>query len=150
MSWTDDKIDKLQRLWGKGLTASQIAKEIGGGITRNAVIGKAHRLKLPSRPSPVKSDAKKATAAPAAAPASAPARPAPEKVAPKATEDQPEHRTALLELTEQTCKWPIGHPGDADFYFCGKPSRPGVPYCPDHCLMAFQAQLPRKDRPAGR
>lgn len=149
MSWTDDKIEKLKNLWGKGLTASQIAKEIGGGITRNAVIGKAHRLKLPSRPSPVKTEQKKAP--PAASPARAPERPAStDQPIEKVAVEVPKHKTTLLELTEQTCKWPIGHPGDADFYFCGKPSRPGVPYCPDHCLMAFQAQLPRKDRSAGR
>ena len=120
MAWTDEKIAKLQELWGKGMTASQIADAIGDGITRNAVIGKAHRLKLPSRPSPVKPEAK----------------PKEEPVSTK--------KTTLLELTEQTCKWPIGHPGDADFYFCGKPSRPGVPYCREHCEMAFQAQLPKK------
>ena len=135
MAWTDDKINKLQKLWGKGLTASQIAEKLGDGVTRNAVIGKAHRLKLPSRPSPVKAEPiKKALPPP-----------------PEKKEEMAETRkTSLLDLTEQTCKWPIGHPGDADFYFCGKLSRPGVPYCPDHCLMAFQAQLPRKERTSGR
>jgi len=131
MAWTDEKIEKLKKLWGKGLTASQIAAEIGDGISRNAVIGKAHRLKLPSRPSPVKADPEKkekAVEKPAAAP------------------EVESKKTTLLDLTEQTCKWPIGHPGDADFYFCGKPSRPGVPYCPEHCQMAFQAQIPRKER----
>ena len=142
MAWTDDKIEQLKKLWGKGLTASQIAKEIGGGITRNAVIGKAHRLKLPSRPSPVKAEAKK--------PAPAPAKPAVKQAEAKPADAPQEKGIGLLELTEQTCKWPIGHPGDADFYFCGRPSRPGVPYCDDHCLMAFQAQLPRKERQPGR
>lgn len=131
MAWTDEKIEKLKKLWGKGLTASQIAAEIGDGITRNAVIGKAHRLKLPSRPSPVKG-------------AATPKVEKPEE--PKKETPVEAKRTSLLELTEQTCKWPIGHPGDPDFYFCGKPSRPGVPYCREHCKMAFQAQLPRKDR----
>ncbi len=129
MAWTDDKINKLQKLWGKGLTASQIAEKLGDGITRNAVIGKAHRLKLPSRPSPVKAE---------------PVKKAPPPPPEKKEEVVETKKTSLLDLTEQTCKWPIGHPGDANFYFCGKPSRPGVPYCPDHCLMAFQAQLPRK------
>jgi GcrA cell cycle regulator len=135
MAWTDDRINKLQKLWGKGLTASQIAEKLGDGITRNAVIGKAHRLKLPSRPSPVKAEPVKK------------ASPTPTKKTEEVVETK---KTSLLDLTELTCKWPIGHPGDADFYFCGKPSRPGVPYCPDHCLMAFQAQLPRKDRTSGR
>jgi GcrA cell cycle regulator len=140
MSWTDKKIDTLKRLWGKGMTASQIAGELGDGITRNAVIGKAHRLKLPSRPSPVKPE-------PEAKPAAHPT-PAPKVEAPAPSGEG--KGLSLLELTETTCKWPIGHPGDEDFYFCGKPSRPGVPYCPEHCLMAYQAQLPRKDRPGER
>ncbi len=133
MSWTDEKIDKLKSLWGKGLTASQIATEIGDGISRNAVIGKAHRLKLPSRPSPVKGAPEKKVEAPE----------------PVKKVEKEISRTSLLDLTEQTCKWPIGHPGDADFYFCGKPSRPGVPYCKDHCKMAFQTQLPKKTNPHG-
>jgi GcrA cell cycle regulator len=56
-------------------------------------------------------------------------------------------RTSLLDLNEKVCKWPIGHPGDADFHFCGRPSNAGFPYCNDHCLVAYQAQMPRKDRP---
>ncbi|MEE8294503.1 MAG: GcrA family cell cycle regulator [Sphingomonadales bacterium] len=131
MAWTDEKIKKLKSLWGKGLTASQIATEIGDGISRNAVIGKAHRLKLPSRPSPVKGAPQKKVAAPE----------------PKKEVETEATKTSLLDLTEQTCKWPIGHPGDADFYFCGKASKPGVPYCREHCKMAFQTQLPRKNRP---
>lgn len=130
MAWTDEKIQKLQDLWGKGMTASQIAEALGDGITRNAVIGKAHRLKLPSRPSPVKPEAKP--------------KEEPVKKDPVVEEAPATKRTSLLELTEQTCKWPIGHPGDPDFYFCGKPSKPGVPYCREHCEMAFQAQLPKK------
>ena len=191
MSWTDERIDKLRRLWEQGMTASQIAESLGEGVSRNAVIGKAHRLGLQSRPSPVKSAeaAAEAPAAPVAAappPAAAPAKAAPVKAEkPAAVEPAPaapqptrvlrpgtptgpvppsgppapprraipakpskeiEGKTTLLELSDKVCKWPIGHPGEPDFHFCGKPSNPGFPYCVEHCAVAYQAQLPRRDR----
>lgn len=136
MAWTDDRIEILRKLWDQGLTASQIAKELGEGVTRNAVIGKAHRLGLKSRPSPVKSDKKKAAAKPAA-------KPTPKKVVAKKSK-----KINLLDLTERTCKWPIGHPGEEDFHFCGKESIQGHPYCQGHCEEAYQAQQPRKSRAA--
>ena len=141
MAWTDDRIAVLRKLWSDGLSASQIAKELGEGVTRNAVIGKAHRLGLEKRPSPVKSDkTKKAAAAPKAAkPAAAP----PPK---KAAKSAPTSKVSLLDLTDRMCKWPIGHPGEEDFHFCGKASQPGMPYCGSHCLEAYQAQPPRRDR----
>lgn len=227
MSWTDERIETLKRLWEKGLTASQIAEELGG-VSRNAVIGKAHRLDLKSRPSPVKSSddgsgkaakpaaprtpkpatprpapAPRAVAAPrpaapaprAAAPVTPPApapRPAPAPVAaapvagdapvkpegPKMVSigpggfirqgpgDQqapippapprrrvpakpsPEiaDKTSLLDLSDRVCRWPMGHPGEADFHFCGHAVNPGYPYCVEHCGRAFQAQLPRGTR----
>lgn len=206
MSWTDERIDRLKELWTKGMTASQIADELGG-VSRNAVIGKAHRLGLQARPSPVKPNevtAPKAKAAkPAAAPApkhkeeaapapaaAAPASPAatPAAAAPQQAPAQPQQprivsvgpggflrqgpgdqqspippapprrlvpakpsaevadKTSLLDLNEKICKWPMGHPGEPDFHFCGKPSNPGFPYCVEHCGVAYQAQLPRRDR----
>jgi GcrA cell cycle regulator len=221
MSWTDERIDKLKSMWGQGLTASQIADELGG-VSRNAVIGKAHRLGLESRPSPVKGN-DDAPSSPAAAPAApkepAPAprvaeapkpRPAPEPrpapapraepvaaaapapASPQSAEpsarpapDQPVYRsigpggfqrqqpgeqqspippapprrlvpakpaaefadkTSLLELNDRICKWPLGHPGEPDFHFCGDPVNPGFPYCVQHCGQAYQAQMPRRDR----
>lgn len=132
VTWTDDRIETLKSLWAEGLSASQIAARLGG-VTRNAVIGKAHRLGLKSRPSPVKAEAPK--------PAK---RAAPKPPQPKVETD--ERRVTLLDLTERMCKWPIGHPGDPDFHFCGKPSEAGLPYCAPHCLEAFQTQLPRRDR----
>ena len=164
MAWTDERIAKLKQGWEGGMTATQIAELLGEGVTRNAVIGKAHRLGLESRPSPVKNtDAAPAPARPAvviqpvtvapapptpvAAIAAFPMEaPAPRPVA-KAAKGEKQTRTTLLELNDKVCKWPIGHPGDADFHFCGKGAQAGFPYCTEHCLLAYQAQMPRKDRP---
>jgi GcrA cell cycle regulator len=220
MSWTEERIDRLKAMWAKGATASQIAEDLGG-VSRNAVIGKAHRLGLESRPSPVKAGddkAKAAKKAPApkkvaapkpsapvkaaatrAAPDPAP-KPAPRAAAPQGGQPVMPHRagqqqqtldpnmqyrsvgpggfirqgpgdtqapippapprrlipakpsaevadkTSLLELNDRVCRWPMGHPGEPDFHFCGQPSNPGYPYCVQHCGVAYQAQLPRRDR----
>src|SRR6185436_16300689 len=187
LSWTDERIDRLKELWTQGKTASHIADELGG-VSRNAVIGKAHRLGLQSRPSPVKPNepapkprakAKdKPAAAPAKPPAAAEPRPAdappepvvrsigpggfvrqgpsdqqapippapPRRLVPAKPSPEIADKTGLLDLNERTCKWPIGHPGEPDFHFCGSPSNPGFPYCVEHCGVAYQAQLPRRDR----
>jgi len=167
MAWTEDRIAVLKAGWEGGMTASQIAEKLGEGVTRNAVIGKAHRLGLESRPSPVKAGedtpapAKPAasvapppqtasTAAPSAAPATAAPAAAP-AIAKPVTAKRPARtgkaaRVSLLDLNERICKWPIGHPDDADFHFCGKLVQPTFPYCSEHCLLAYQAQLPRRDR----
>lgn len=158
MSWTDARIELLRTSWESGMTASQIAELLGEGISRNAVIGKAHRLNLQARPSPVKGGEVAVAAVVAAAvatPVATPAVPAPvvAKPAPAPAIKKPRPaaagkpaRTTLLDLSEKVCKWPIGHPGDADFHFCGKPSATGFPYCMEHCAVAYQAQQPRRDR----
>jgi GcrA cell cycle regulator len=203
MSWTEERIERLKKMWHDGATASQIADDLGG-VSRNAVIGKAHRLGLEQRPSPVKpgeekdhkkpapaaaahKPAAKAEPAPrAAAPADPAATPAGSHAAPMArsapemqyrsigpggfirqgpgdqqppippapprrlvpAKPSPEvaDKTSLLDLNDRICKWPIGHPGEPDFHFCGQPSNPGFPYCVAHCGVAYQAQLPRRDR----
>ncbi len=240
MSWTDERIATLKTMWEAGQTASQIAEALGG-VSRNAVIGKAHRLELQARPSPVKPNDPEAKAAAAAeasasvaaaapepvaepepveieapkpapvapvAPPVAAAKPAapvePEPVAEEPEDDEDEdedeaapvvaapvrapqpilrsvgpggflrqapgeqqppstpapprrlvpakpspemaNKTSLLELNDRICKWPLGHPGEPDFHFCGKAVNPGFPYCVDHCGHAYQAQLPRRDR----
>jgi GcrA cell cycle regulator len=164
MGWTSERIEQLKTLWDDGKSASQIAETMGEGLTRNAVIGKAHRLGLASRPSPLKAAATEVASAAAqvveavaegvaeaVAEAVAPkpaARPAPPRPrAPK--EPAKPAKVTVLELSDRICKWPIGHPDEADFHFCGKPVNPGFPYCGEHCLLAYQAQMPRKDRPAG-
>ena len=196
MSWTDERIDTLKTMWEAGQTASQIAEALGDGVSRNAVIGKAHRLGLQARPSPVKPNESVAAepvveAAPpppplppapaprepevveAAAPAAPPAPPqpimrsvgpggfvrqSPGEQQPPATPAPPRRlvpakpspeiagKTGLLDLNDRICKWPLGHPGEPDFHFCGEKVNPGFPYCVDQCGQAYQAQLPRRDR----
>jgi GcrA cell cycle regulator len=211
MSWTDERIATLTKMWESGATASQIADELGG-VSRNAVIGKAHRLGLKARPSPVKANEpkeapKKETPPRAASPSPAPVRekpapvrdsaPAAEKApaaAPLPANSQPlpgrgedlprivsygpggflrqgpgdqqapippapprrlvparpspeiADKTSLLDLSDRVCRWPMGHPGEPDFHFCGEKVNPGFPYCVEHCGRAYQAQLPRGAR----
>ena len=157
MSWTEERIETLRKSWEAGMTASQIAETLGEGVSRNAVIGKAHRLGLQARPSPVKlaeviadvaaavGTTVVAAVAAVVAPAVPPPAPARKTPRPAAASKKPA-LTTLLDLSEKICKWPIGHPGDADFHFCGKPSQASFPYCGEHCAVAYQAQLPRRDR----
>ncbi len=191
------------------MSASQIAESLGGD-SRNAVIGKAHRLSLEARPSPVKAnetEEKPATAAPSPVTATPPVAKAPPRAAvahdnvprqpapppspfppaipsgptgaqlrsigpggflrqgpgdqaPPATPAPPRRlvparpspeiagKTSLLDLNDRICKWPLGHPGEPDFHFCGDTVNPGFPYCVAHCGQAYQAQMPRRDRRA--
>jgi GcrA cell cycle regulator len=228
MSWTDERVETLKKMWAEGQSASQIAKELGG-VTRNAVIGKVHRLGLSNRvgpggpaedevevapvvvappPQPAPAAPAKPVAAPPRpvapvaveeAPRPAPVAPAPqpapvaaaEPVAPapiesstitfspnapiplrkaiipagqplppqpSANEISPEalasvrevekraKKLTLMELTERTCKWPIGDPATEDFWFCGLPSVAGKPYCEAHVGVAFQPMSARRDR----
>ena len=137
MSWTEEKVEKLKELWGKGNTASQIA-EIIGGISRNAVIGKAHRLNLEAR-APSKQSSQTSTA-------NKPARRGAAPISRKAKFQsilldknfEPENPKSLEDLTDETCKWPIGHPNEESFYFCGRKPEGDFPYCKLHVLYAFQ------------
>ena len=194
MSWTDERVETLKKMWAEGQSASQIAKELGG-VTRNAVIGKVHRLGLSNRvgggsAAEAEDDAAPAPRAEPAPRASEPARsadPAPRAAAPErpvptatitpipmrkaiipagqplppqpsANEISPEalasvrevekhaKKLTLMELTERTCKWPIGDPATEDFWFCGLQSLPGKPYCEAHVGVAFQPMSARRDR----
>lgn len=195
MSWTDERVELLKKMWGEGQSASQIAKELGG-VTRNAVIGKVHRLGLSNRTAgatPAAEEPSKAKNKPAAKPKEAPkpaAKPAatPEPAAeatPQETESAPAPTPArrqiipagqplppqpsaneisaealakvsevekhakkltLMELTERTCKWPVGDPATEDFWFCGLPVQQGKPYCEAHVGVAFQPMSSRRDR----
>ncbi len=201
MSWTDERVETLKKMWADGQSASQIAKELGG-VTRNAVIGKVHRLGLSNRvgngkggedevvepvtPSPLRADPPSrpvpptAEIRPAAERAATTDRPAPPASGatvtplptrkaiipagqplppqPSANEISPEalasvrevekraRRLTLMELTERTCKWPIGDPATDDFWFCGLPTQAGKPYCDAHVSVAFQPMSARRDR----
>ena len=143
MSWTDDRVETLKRMWSEGQSASAIAKELGG-VTRNAVIGKVHRLGLSNRTEEPEA------AAPAPAPAPEPVareKPAAPRAVPQpaAAPLRPKKLT-LMELTERTCKWPIGDPATDKFWFCGLPSVAGKPYCEAHVGVAFQPMSSRRDR----
>lgn len=117
MSWTPEKIKQLKKLWAKGKSTVEIGRELG--ISKNAVVGKVHRLELDARPSPIKK---------AAAPA-----PKPQKTK---LGDNKGYMT-LLDLKLNSCRWPIGEPKDADFHFCGKDTVTGKPYCAEHCKIAY-------------
>jgi len=146
MSWNEEKVNKLKELWGKGNTASQIA-EIIGGISRNAVIGKAHRLNLSSKiksKSPSSSqnfDSKSEENIPK------------QKRGRKSRfqsliiekDFEPENPKKLEELDENSCKWPIGHPEEESFYFCGRSSLKDFSYCKLHLLYAYQPKGKKED-----
>lgn len=156
MSWTDQRVALLRKLWGEGKTAAEIAKELGS-VTRNAVIGKAHRLKLASRASPIQQNNRKPVVA---ANNSSPT--APKKVAVKqkekesafnvplevlVTQDKSKsvakasHEKAeysLAELTNSQCRWPTGDPREEAFGFCGGEALVGIPYCEEHGKAAYQ------------
>ena len=201
MSWTDERVETLKKMWAEGQSASQIAKELGG-VTRNAVIGKVHRLGLsnrvgggsgredseeeiaaasplprptaeaspppepahPTEPGPAMAErpvaaqilASNVTQLPLRKPIVPAGQPLPPQ--PSANEISPEalasvrevekkaKKLTLMELTERTCKWPIGDPATDDFWFCGLPSLPGKPYCEAHVGVAFQPMSARRDR----
>jgi GcrA cell cycle regulator len=197
MSWTEERVELLKKLWTEGRSASQIANELGS-VTRNAVIGKVHRLGLSNRVGPGGKDEDEVEEVPVAPVRPEPARAAPpeppraadpaprqaERPAPAATapvapiplrkaiipagqplppqpsanEISPEalasvrevekraKKLTLMELTERTCKWPIGDPATEDFWFCGLPSVAGKPYCEAHVGVAFQPMSARRDR----
>jgi GcrA cell cycle regulator len=146
MSWTTEKVEKLKELWSKGNTASQIA-EMLGDTTRNAVIGKAHRLDLEARaPSKQSNSLKNKTENRAA-------KKTPQPMSRKSKFQsilldknfETEKPTSLENLTESTCKWPIGHPDEENFYFCGRSPEGEFPYCKLHVLYAFQPKGQKED-----
>ncbi len=142
MSWTDDRVKVLEQLWGEGKTAAEIAKELGEGVTRNAVIGKAHRLKLSSRMSPIQQNVKKVKSV--------------QKVAPPITRRSRKvpiflgKELQMEDLRDKMCRWPNGEPEADNFSFCGCKTVEGSPYCEMHTSIAYQVtsrarQLNAKD-----
>ena len=186
MGWTEERVELLKKLWLEGLSASQIAGVLGEGVTRNAVIGKVHRLKLTGRAKPASSTPRARTAPRApgirrvsgggvvSRPSSGIASMMKSRSMPSggggmthgatALKMDPEYETqayvapqvqelyipedqrlSLLQLSEQTCKWPIGDPLTPDFYFCGQHSEEGKPYCDFHSRRAYH-QIDKKKR----
>jgi GcrA cell cycle regulator len=156
MSWTEDRVEVLKKLWLDGFSASQIAKQLGGGLTRNAVIGKVHRLGLSGRAAPSQPQRAAFKAArpvrPAVLHTPTPARrPQPTVAAPEPPPEpayvcEEAGSATVLTLGSHMCKWPIGDPSSAGFTFCGRAAG-GGPYCVQHARVAYQAQ-PRK--PTGK
>ncbi len=149
MSWTDEKVQKLKDLWKKGQTASQIAAALGD-TTRNAVIGKAHRLNLEARaPSRAAAHSNTTTNNKINKVYSKSSQPMTRKQKFQSIlldkNFESENPKSLEELTEETCKWPIGHPNEESFYFCGRKPEEEFPYCKLHVLYAFQPKGQKED-----
>ena len=144
MSWTSEKVEKLKNLWAKGHTASQIA-EMLGDKTRNAVIGKAHRLNLEARAPSKQTNAPKSKENKQFKRSPAPmSRKAKFQSILLDKNFEPENPKSLEDLTEETCKWPIGHPNEKSFYFCGRTSLKDFSYCKLHLLYAYQEKTKGK------
>jgi GcrA cell cycle regulator len=172
MSWTDERVELLKKLWTEGLSASQIAVRLSQGVTRNAVIGKVHRLNLSGRAQAPRTAAPRAprkprepshpgrTAGMPSLPSAgntalkpmmrAEAQPRPQALPepqPVRLVDLPQGgRVTILHLSDKTCKWPIGDPGAEDFCFCGHGPRAGSPYCEYHARLAYQPLQDRRHR----
>ena len=147
MSWNEEKVEKLKELWGKGSTASQIA-EIIGGISRNAVIGKAHRLNLSSKIKTRNASSSQNFDNSSEENSSKQRRGRKSKFQSLIIEKdfEPENQKKLEELDESSCKWPVGHPEEQSFYFCGRSSLKDFSYCKLHLLYAYQPKG-RKEEP---
>ncbi len=161
MGWTDERVELLKRLWADGLSASQIAAELGGGVTRNAVIGKVHRLSLSGRA--------KQSGTPHQRRPRAPRQPRVQRTIVIGNTALKLHRApqprrlpvledvvvpiplkaSILALNESTCRWPIGDPQDEDFSFCGHSPRDSSPYCEYHARVAYQPQMERRRQAVG-
>lgn len=132
VSWTDERVALLKKLWVEGKSAAEIAKTLGGGLTRNAVIGKAHRLKLSNRVSPIQQNTKKSVIAERVV------QEKPVLVRPANT-SKGTGGVAMVNLKEYMCRWPEGDPKEPGFHFCGAEKVPGLPYCDAHARVAYQA-----------
>lgn len=138
-TWTEDRIATLKQLWGAGKTAAEIAEQLGGGVTRNAVIGKAHRLGLSGRASPIHSKTVSQAKAADSGKAAAPMPQKRPKLSDETSQVLPDGKgISLMDLNEKTCRWPCGDPKKAGFKFCGDNSLPGLPYCSEHAAIAYQ------------
>ena len=170
MSWTDERVEQLKKMWLDGLSASQIANELAHGITRNAVIGKVHRLGLSGRvKSPVPAPARPRTKTTGEDASQTPAQPVSRGNLAIATESRPSpapvprpaaqevvipmsERVGIMDLRESMCRWPLGDPASSEFRYCGAKMQNGLgPYCGYHARIAYQpAQERRRERRTAR
>lgn len=125
MVWTDERIEQLKELWSEGLTTGEIGKRLG--VSKNAVVGKAHRLGLKGRPSPIKRAKNSRQSSPA----------------PK---EKDKKIRSVVDLSANTCRWPIGDPREPGFHFCGAPTLPGKPYCAEHAAIAYVGSSSKNSR----
>lgn len=130
-TWTPERVEHLRKLWDEGLTTAEIGKHIG--VSKNAVVGKAHRLELPSRPSPIRRGITR--------------RPS-RSVRKPSTTPKTQPRTLPISRSGRRCQWPIGHPGEPDFHFCGEPAVEAKPYCAKHYAMAYIQSKPKVEEDA--
>ena len=152
MSWTDERVELLKKYWAEGLSASQIATKLGD-VTRNAVIGKVHRLGLSGRATPARPERGRAVERPRE-----PAAPQPSYAKPAPREEQPDpvflapivmkdgEMATVANIRSGMCKWPVGDPASDDFHFCGQATAPGQSYCSYHARLAFQPAQKKKRR----
>jgi len=140
MGWTDERVEQLKNLWTEGLSASQIARALGG-VTRNAVIGKVHRLGLAGRATPARSDRPRMPSVPKVMTRTY-MPPPPVVEEDPVTFDDGSHVTVLT-INDRMCRWPIGDPSEGAFHFCGRNPKSGSPYCEAHARKAYQPQQAR-------
>ena len=145
MSWTEEKVTKLKELWGKGYTASQISEIIGGGVSRNAVIGKAHRLNLSAKIKTRSTTFNTSSNTANSNEIKKRVRKSKFKSLIIEKDFEPENPKQLEELNDTSCKWPNGHPDESSFYFCGRTSLKDFSYCKLHLLYAFQPKTKKED-----
>lgn len=140
MAWTDDKIKKLKKLWEKGLSTSEIGKKLD--VSKNAVVGKAHRIGLKSRPSPIKTTAKDKQKKGLKASKETNTK----KSNDKKSKINADNLVKIEDLKPGMCRWPFGDPQLTDFHFCGEPTFKNKPYCLAHCAVAYTSPNAKKEK----
>ena len=145
MGWTDEQVEQLKSLWAEGLSASQIARALGG-VTRNAVIGKVHRLGLAGRAGPARAERPRSSISHKSVVRMA--APEPEIVEEDPIKLDDGNFATVLTINDRMCRWPIGDPSENEFHFCGRKPKSGSPYCEAHARKAYQPQQQRRDRRA--
>lgn len=145
MGWTDERVEQLKALWTEGLSASQIARVLGG-VTRNAVIGKVHRLGLAGRAGPTRSERPRHTSSHRSVARTQPVERETVEEDPVVLEDG--SFVTVLNVSDRMCRWPIGDPAEGEFHFCGHKPKEGSPYCEAHARKAYQPHVQRRDRRA--